>query len=135
MTVPRVKITELGNQGDKEEIRHVFEKFGPLTNVWIATNPPGFAYVFYETFKDAEKAVATMDGKSLCGVRVRVELSPIEDRRKQGYDRGRGRGSGGGNYFQQRRYSSGGDQHRDGQHQYHNPVSYTHLTLPTIYSV
>ena len=132
MSVPRVKITQLGNQGDKEEIRHVFQKFGPLTNVWIATNPPGFAYVFYETFKDAEKAVRHMDGKRLCGVSVDVELSPIEDRNKQGQRFDRGRGRGGGNYYQDRRYSGGGgDQHRDGGQQRYSRQDHHEFRSPS----
>lgn len=90
-TVPRVHVRDLGDYGDKEELRRVFSKFGGMTNVWIANNPPGFAYVFYETFDDAEKAVEAMNGKKVCGVKVRVELSPVEDRRRSG----RGRGGGG----------------------------------------
>ncbi len=95
-TVPRVHVRDLGNYGDKEELRHVFSKFGRLDNVWIANNPPGFAYIFYQTFEDAERAVGAMNGKKVCGVRVRVELSPIEDRRRS--VRGRGGGGSGGGY-------------------------------------
>lgn len=80
MTVPRVHIKGLEDSADKEEIRRLFGKFGPLKNVWIATRPPGFAYVFFETFKDAEKAVDYYNGKRVCGMTVRVELSPIEDK-------------------------------------------------------
>ncbi len=80
MTVPRVHIKGLGESGDKEEIRDLFGKFGPLKNVWIATKPPGFAYVFFQTFEDAEKAVDYYNGKKVCGMTVRVELSPIEDK-------------------------------------------------------
>ena len=129
MSVPRVKITELGDSGDKGEIRRIFAKFGHLTNVWIATDPPGFAYVFYDNFKDADRAVRAMDGEQLCGVTVSVQLSPIEDRYKQqnqGYERGRGRG--GGSSFRQRRYSGGGgvDHHRDGsQHQHGHQQRYS----------
>ncbi len=80
MTVPRVHIKGLEENGEKEEIRRLFSKFGRLKNVWIATKPPGFAYVFFETFKDAQKAVDYYNGKRVCGITVRVELSPIEDK-------------------------------------------------------
>ncbi len=80
VTVPRVHIKGLEDNGDKEELRRLFGKFGPLRNVWIATKPPGFAYVFFESFKDAEKACDYYNGKRVCGMNVRVELSPIEDK-------------------------------------------------------
>ena len=83
MSVPRVHIKGLGNNGNKDEIRRLFSEFGPLKNVWIATKPPGFAYVFYEDFEHADKAVAYFDNKEVCGKTVSVELSPIEDKYKQ----------------------------------------------------
>lgn len=83
MSVPRVHIKGLGNNGNKDEIRRLFSEFGQLKNVWIATKPPGFAYVFYENFDDADKAVAYFDNKEVCGKIVSVELSPIEDKYKQ----------------------------------------------------
>lgn len=96
MSVPRVAIRDLGDRGDKEEIRRLFAKFGTLKNVWVADNPPGFAYVFYYSFRDAEAAVRHMDGQRVCGMRVRVELTPIEDRRAGGRGGGFvGRGRGG----------------------------------------
>ncbi len=96
VSVPRVAIRDLGDRGDKDEIRRVFAKFGSLKNVWVADNPPGFAYVFYYSFRDAEAAVRHMDGQKMCGVRVRVELTPIEDRRAAGRGGGFiGRGRGG----------------------------------------
>ncbi len=97
VSVPRVAIRDLGDRGDKEEIRRIFAKFGTLKNVWVADNPPGFAYVFYYSFSDAEAAVRHMDSQRVCGARVRVELTPIEDRRAAGRGGGfGGRGRGGG---------------------------------------
>ena len=93
MSVPRVVIRDLGNRGEKEELRRIFSKYGALTNVWVADDPPGFAYIFFEHFRDAEDAVENTNESRICGMRVRVELSPIEDRRaQQGGYRGRGRG-------------------------------------------
>ena len=101
--VPRVHVRDLGDCGDKEELRRVFSKYGSLINVWIANNPPGFAYIFFKSFEDAEKAVEAMDGKKVCGVRVRVELSPIEDRRR--ISRG---GRSGGDYDSRDNYGQRG---------------------------
>ena len=91
-------------EGDKEEIRDLFRRYGPVTNVWMADDPPGFAYVFFEIFKDAEKAVETLNQTRMCGHRVTVELSPSEDKRKNRggwasrFSGGSGGGGGGGGY-------------------------------------
>lgn len=31
--------------------------------IWIARNPPGFAFIDYEDFRDAEDAVRKLDGE------------------------------------------------------------------------
>ena len=89
-------------EGDKEEIRNTCREFGPITNVWMADDPPGFAYVFFEAFKDAIKAVEELNDTRMCGRRVTLELSPSEDKRKERggwanrFSGGRGGGGGGG---------------------------------------
>ena len=35
--------------------------------MWIARNPPGFAFVEFEDPRDAEDAVRGLDGKVICG--------------------------------------------------------------------
>ncbi len=37
-------------------------RYGPLRNVWVARNPPGFAFVEFEDPRDAEDAVKALDG-------------------------------------------------------------------------
>ena len=101
MTVPRVIVRNLEDRGDKEEIRRNFTRYGPITNVWVADDPPGFAYVFFETFRDAEKAVDALNQTRMCGDRVTVELSPSVDKRKNrggGGGSWNGGGGGGGGY-------------------------------------
>lgn len=83
MSVPRVYVSNLQDRGEKGELWRVFGKFGRLTNVWVADNPPGFAYVFFENFKDAEDAVRHLDGGKVCGTKVEVKLSPIDEKRNQ----------------------------------------------------
>eukprot|EP00658_Telonema_sp_P-2_P052576 TRINITY_DN407_c0_g2_i2.p2 TRINITY_DN407_c0_g2~~TRINITY_DN407_c0_g2_i2.p2 ORF type:complete len:162 (+),score=19.53 TRINITY_DN407_c0_g2_i2:130-615(+) len=77
---------------EQRDLEDVFGKFGAVRNVWIARNPPGFAFVTFEDPRDAEDAVRELDGKELDrekltedGQRIRVEVS-----------HGRGKGSGGG---------------------------------------
>lgn len=90
-------MNNLQDRGEKGELWRVFGKFGNLTNVWVADNPPGFAYVFFESFKDAEDAVRHLDGGKVCGMKVEVKLSPIDDKRSQrsNFAPPRGRGSRG----------------------------------------
>ncbi|KAF8796319.1 Serine/arginine-rich splicing factor 7 like protein [Argiope bruennichi] len=71
----KVYVGDLGNSGTKHEIEDAFSYYGPLRNVWVARNPPGFAFVEFEDSRDARDAVRGLDGKLLCGRRVRVELS------------------------------------------------------------
>lgn len=70
----------LGNNGNKTELERAFGYYGPLRSVWVARNPPGFAFVEFEDPRDAADAVRELDGRTLCGCRVRVELSNGEKR-------------------------------------------------------
>jgi len=58
----KVYIGNLGDNASKHEIESTFNKYGPLKNVWIARNPPGFAFVEFEDPRDAEDAVRGLDG-------------------------------------------------------------------------
>ena len=86
----KVYVGGLGDNGRKEELEKEFEKYGTLKDVWVARNPPGFAFVEFEDLRDAEDAIKNLDGRTICGVKVRVEMS-----KQRG---GRGRGGGGGGY-------------------------------------
>jgi len=85
----KVYVGDLGSGASKQELEEAFRYYGPLRNVWVARNPPGFAFVEFEDSRDAEDAVRALDGRTLCGRRVRVELS-------NGRTKRRFRGGGGG---------------------------------------
>jgi len=96
MTNIKVYVGNLGNNGSKHELERVFGKYGDLKNVWVARNPPGFAFVEFEDERDAQDAVSDLDGRTICGVRARVEMSSGArsrggDRRGGGRDRDGGR--------------------------------------------
>ncbi|KAG7494072.1 serine/arginine-rich splicing factor 3 isoform X2 [Solea senegalensis] len=76
----KVYVGNLGNNGNKTELERSFGYYGPLRSVWVARNPPGFAFVEFEDPRDANDAVRELDGRTLCGCRVRVELSNGEKR-------------------------------------------------------
>ena len=64
----KVYVGNLGNHADKYELEDCFGKYGPLKNVWVARNPPGFAFIEFEDTRDAEDAVKGLDGTRVCGV-------------------------------------------------------------------
>lgn len=59
----KVYVGDLGNGAAKGELERAFNYYGPLRSVWVARNPPGFAFVEYEDPRDAEDATKGMDGK------------------------------------------------------------------------
>ncbi|KAL3841904.1 hypothetical protein ACJMK2_019993 [Sinanodonta woodiana] len=100
----KVYVGDLGYGVAKQELEDVFGRYGRLKNVWVARNPPGFAFVEFEDPRDAEDACRALDGTRINGSRVRVEMSNGKSRRGS-------RGSpssrrGGGSYDRQRRSSS-----------------------------
>lgn len=95
----KVYIGNLSEGSSKIDVESAFGKYGPLRNVWVARNPPGFAFVEFDDPRDAEDAVRGLDGTRIAGSRVRVEMSHGRTRRGGGYSpRGRDRGDrfGGG---------------------------------------
>ncbi|CAG06833.1 unnamed protein product [Tetraodon nigroviridis] len=76
----KVYVGNLGNNGNKTDLERAFGYYGPLRSVWVARNPPGFAFVEFEDPRDATDAVRELDGRTLCGCRVRVEHSSGEKR-------------------------------------------------------
>lgn len=71
----KVYVGNLGERGEKNELELEFERFGKLYDVWVARSPPGFAFVEFFDQSAAEEAVKELDGRRICGQRVRVELS------------------------------------------------------------
>lgn len=64
----KVYVGDLGNSASKQEIEDAFRYYGPLRNVWVARNPPGFAFVEFEDTRDAEDAVRGLGALSTAPV-------------------------------------------------------------------
>lgn len=58
----KVYIGNLANHTSRHDIESAFSKYGSLRNVWVARNPPGFAFVEFDDSRDAEDAVRALDG-------------------------------------------------------------------------
>lgn len=58
-----VRVCVVGNNGDQHELEEAFGYYGPLRNVWVARNPPGFAFIEFEDSRDAEDAVKGLNGR------------------------------------------------------------------------
>ena len=48
----------------KSELEREFAKFGSVKDVWVARNPPGFAFVEFDDYRDAEDAVRELNGST-----------------------------------------------------------------------
>lgn len=55
--------TITGNNASKGELEDAFSYYGRLRSVWVARNPPGFAFIEFEDARDAEDAVRGLDGR------------------------------------------------------------------------
>ncbi|XP_015916614.1 RNA-binding protein Rsf1 [Parasteatoda tepidariorum] len=80
-----VYVGGLSDDVQKEDLEREFSKFGNLTKVWVARNPPGFAFIDFEDDEDANEAIKEMNGATINGSEIRCDIS-----------RGRGRGGRGG---------------------------------------
>ena len=59
----RVHIADLTEKVTKSDIEKSFGKFGDIEEVWMAKNPPCFAFVVFKNKDDANDAIKEMDGR------------------------------------------------------------------------
>lgn len=90
----RVYVGNLNDTVKKEDLEDEFTKYGKLNSVWVALNPPGFAFVEFANKQDAETACDTLNGQECLGSTLKVEIS--RPRRPGGGGRFGNRGPGGG---------------------------------------
>ena len=58
----KVYVGDLPRDATEKELERAFSYYGPLRNVWIARNPPGFAFIEFDDVRDAEDAISGLDG-------------------------------------------------------------------------
>lgn len=57
----KIYVGDLSKDATEKELERAFEYYGPVKSVWVARNPPGFAFVELEDPRDAEDAVRGLD--------------------------------------------------------------------------
>ncbi|CAE8634028.1 unnamed protein product [Polarella glacialis] len=73
----------------RRDLERTFAKFGRVEEIWVSRQPPGFAFVTFDTYKDALNAVDELDGHKFQGKSLNIQLST-------GKSGGGGGGKGGG---------------------------------------
>jgi len=99
----RLHVSPLNPRTSRRDIEKLFGKFGPINEVWMATNPPCFAFVNFKHRDDAEEAIRAMDGKSIDNSRVGVSFAR---KRTIGGRRGGSYNNGGGDRYSRDDYDS-----------------------------
>ncbi|XP_038052379.1 serine/arginine-rich splicing factor 7-like [Patiria miniata] len=83
----RVYIGDINYETSRTDLEKAFKKFGPLFEVWLARYPPLFAFVVFQNRKDAEEAVREMNGETIRGSRVQVNVARPRNRGRMGFGR------------------------------------------------
>ncbi|XP_055595937.1 RNA-binding protein Rsf1-like [Uranotaenia lowii] len=71
----RVYVGNLTDKVKKEDLEGEFTKYGKLNSVWVAFNPPGFAFIEFEDKDEAKSACDSLNGQDILGSKLRVEIS------------------------------------------------------------
>ena len=68
---PRLFIGGLKGPVDKDELQQAFAEFGNIVDVWVAYDPPGFAFVEYDNMDSAKAAKEQMHLTDLFDTQIR----------------------------------------------------------------
>lgn len=71
----RIYVGGINDSVTREHLEDLFGKYGKTEHVWVAFNPPGFAFVNFETEQSATDAVDALNGEEFMGCKLRVEVS------------------------------------------------------------
>jgi len=93
----RLYVGGISNEVKREHLEDLFSKYGKCEGIWVAFNPPGFAFVNFTDENSASDAVEALNGEDFMGCKLRVEVSrPRPSGGRGGRGGFRGRGGGGG---------------------------------------
>ncbi|TKR77358.1 hypothetical protein L596_018351 [Steinernema carpocapsae] len=93
----RLHISDLDQSVRRRDIEDLFSKYGRLEDIWLATYPPIYAFVVFESRRDAAKALKELRTCQIRHCRVRVSAA-LPRRRTNSERRPPPRSGGGGGY-------------------------------------
>ncbi|CAF0749677.1 unnamed protein product [Brachionus calyciflorus] len=71
----RLHIADLTEKVVQSDLEKAFSKFGEVKEVWMAKNPPCFAFVVFKNRDDAAVALKEMDQRTIGPCRIRVTIA------------------------------------------------------------
>lgn len=66
----RLHLSDLPVGVSKHEIEKLFRPYGELNEIWVASNPPCFAFINFLHRSDGERALKDLNGTIIAGARV-----------------------------------------------------------------
>ena len=69
---PQIFIAKLSPQVREKDLEYEFRRYGTIKNVELKR---GYAFIEYDSYKDAEDAIRDMDGRKFEGNRIVVQNS------------------------------------------------------------
>jgi len=80
----RVFLGNLAHQATERDVEKFFKGYGILEEISLKQ---GYGFVEFEDYRDADDAINDLDGKSICGRRVQIELAKGEKNARREGDR------------------------------------------------
>ena len=59
----RLHVADLNERVSQHDLERLFGKYGELKEVWMAKNPPCFAFIVYKSSSDATNALREVEGR------------------------------------------------------------------------
>ncbi|CAJ0574301.1 unnamed protein product, partial [Mesorhabditis spiculigera] len=102
----RIHVSGFDASVSRRDLSKAFSEFGEITDIWLTSRQPHYAFITYADARDCEDAMRQLNETSFCGSRIRI--APALPRRiGGGFGGGEGGGRGGG-------YRGGGGDYRGG---------------------